>query len=87
MSQPSDKPKAKRRRKRKFSALFLLGSDGEIYATCPMPSAPLRLSREAEFILAIRLNRVERDLMLDTIHTEGVIEAAKTLAAILRLDS
>jgi hypothetical protein len=84
----STKAKPKRREKRpKLSALFLLGSDGEVYATSPLPSPPVRLVRDAEVIMAIRLTRVERELMLDTIHTEGVLEAAKTLAGILRPDA
>src|SRR5262245_20726332 len=58
------KPKAKRKRRPKLSALFLLGSDGEVYATCPMPSPPVHIAREAEFILAIRLNRRELDILV-----------------------
>lgn len=34
--------------------------------------------------MAIRLNRRERDILLDIVHTDGVIEAAKVLAGILR---
>ena len=80
------KPKAKRAKGKrpKLSALFLLGSDGEVYACCPMPSPPPLLARKADLIMAIKLDRRERDLVLDVVHTEGVIEAAKTLAGILR---
>jgi hypothetical protein len=81
------KGKAKRKRGQKFSALFLLGSDGEVYATCPMPSPPIRLAREADFIMGIRLNRRERDILLAMAHTDGVIEAAKVLAGILKPDA
>lgn len=81
--------KPKRKRGPKLSALFLLGSDGEVYAASPMPSAPLppHLAKKVEIIMAIRLNRHERDIVLDTIHTDGVIEAARTLAGILRPDA
>jgi hypothetical protein len=82
----SAKPKAKRAKGKrpKFSALFLLGSDGEVYACCPMPSPPPVLACKADIIMAIKLDRRERDILLDVVHTEGVIEAAKTLAGILR---
>ena len=83
----STSSKPKRTKRPKLSALFLLGSDGEVYACCPMPSPPAALARKGDVIMAIRLDRRERDILLDVVHTEGVIEAAKTLAGILRPDA
>ena len=83
-------PKAKRAAKSKrpnFSALFLLGSDGEVYACCPLRALPPAVARKEDFIMAIKLDRRERDILLDVVHTDGVIEAAKTLAGILRPDA
>ena len=80
----STSTKPKRAKRPKLAALFLLGSDGEVYTCCPMPSPPPMLARKGGVILAIRLDRRKRDILLDVVHTEGVIEAARTLAGILR---
>ena len=83
MSTNGDKAKAKRRGP-KLSPLFMLGSDGYLYGCCPANTPHAEFIKKHDAILAIRLTPRERDLVLDTIQTEGVIEAAKTLAGILR---
>lgn len=76
----------KRAKRPKLAALFLLGTDGETYAACPWPEGfpPLE---QADALLCVRLKRPERDLVLDAVHTDGVIEAAKLLARIARPDA
>jgi len=78
------KPRAKRERRPKRSALFLLGTDGSLYAACSTPMPPTGFVRDAEVLLAVRLSQKEQQIALDVMHTEGIIAAAKTLVGILR---
>lgn len=83
----STSTKPKRIKRPKLAALFLLGTDAEVYACTSVANLPEGVLKNPNVVVAIRLSRVERDLVLDTIHTEGVIEAAKTIAGILRPDA
>ena len=84
MSTNGDKP-AKRHRP-KLIPLFMLGTDGEVYACCPAKMPPTRFIRDPQMIIAIRLTQRERDIALDAVQV-GVKEAAHTLAGILKLDA
>ena len=87
MSHNGDKPaKGSKRRRAKLVPLFMLGTDGEVYACCPAKMPPTKFVRDPQFILAIRLTQRERDLALDALQI-GVKEAARTLAGILKTDA
>jgi len=75
-----------KRRKPKLAPLFMLGTDGEVYACCPAPLPPTRFVRDPQMILAIRLTQRERDIALDALQV-GVKEAARTLTGILKPDA
>ena len=87
MSTNGDKPaKGNKRRRAKLVPLFMLGTDGEVYACCPTPMPPSRFIRDPQTILAIRLTQRERDVALDALQV-GVVEAARTIAGILKTDA
>jgi hypothetical protein len=74
--------KAKRRpRRAKLVPLLMLGSDGETYACAAAGNLPEGILSNPNAVVAIRLNRRERDIALDALQT-GVIEASKTLQGI-----
>ena len=79
-----DKPagKAKRAKRPRLVPLLMLGSDGEAYACTPAEGVPPSLLKNPNVILAIRLNRRERDIALDALQI-GVVEANKTLQGIV----
>ena len=86
MSTNGDKPAKGKRRRAKLIPLLLLGSDGEVYASCPAPMLPTRLIRDPLTILAIRLTQREREVALDALQI-GVKEAGRTLLGILKTDA
>jgi hypothetical protein len=89
MSANGDKPAKGKRTKAhraKLVPLFMLGTDGEVYACCPTKMPPTRFIRDPQMILAIRLTQRERDIALDALQV-GVKEAARTLAGILKSDA
>jgi hypothetical protein len=87
MSGNSDKPKRRRRSaKPRLVALFLLGSDGELYASAPAHALPKGVLEHPDTICAIRLSQVERGIVFETLQT-GVQEAARTLSGILKPDA
>jgi hypothetical protein len=75
------KPKLKRRRPR-LVPLLMLGSDGETYACSLSTTIPPAVLKTPGVIVAIRLLPRERDIALYGLQS-GVIEASRTLAAIL----
>jgi hypothetical protein len=60
---------------------------GPLRRNLPSKLPPTRFVRDPEVLLALRLTRQERDIALDVIHTDGVIEAARTLEGILKTDA
>jgi hypothetical protein len=77
----SDKPK-RRPRRAKLVPLLMLGSDGETYACTLASNLPEGILSNPNAVVAIRLNRRERDIALDALQT-GVLEASKTLQGIV----
>jgi hypothetical protein len=68
--------------KPRFIPLFMLGSDGELYACCEARRCPARILKNPATIVAIRLSQRERDVALDALQP-GIAEAARTLQGVL----
>jgi hypothetical protein len=83
---PGNGRKPRRTGRVKGYPLFLLGSDGEVYACCPAKAPPTRFVRGTQVVIIVRLTRRERDIALDALQI-GVKEAARTLSGILKPDA
>ena len=82
MSTNGDKPKGKRSKRPRLVPLLMLGSDGETYACTPAEDVPPSLLKNPNVVLAIRLNRRERDIALDSLQ-DGVQATAKLLQGLV----
>ena len=82
MTTPAKPKRQGRPRRPKLIPLLMLASDGECYCCAPLADLPEGVLKNPNAVVAIRLNRRERDLALDSLQ-DGVRSTAQLLAGII----